>query len=189
MQVLEGHLGAHDSLHVLECLEAPFQVMVDVERAALAPVTQPAVMLHDGLHAPHDHVCPVIRIGREELLLLLISQQDAEARTTEHVIADQAGVIRRSRASLGVPVPVLAHRLTNEGVKHVGQPTQLDFVRVDLCIVALLVVTNAEEGIERNVGVTDAVVEVPEVFLTLIEAIVRDAGPKDEHETDDASCN
>ena len=163
--------------------------MIDVERAALAHVTQPAVMLHDGLHAPHDHVGPVIWIDREELLLLLISQQDAEARTTEHVIADQAGVIRRSRASLGVPVPVLAHRLTNEGVKYVGQPTQLDFVRVDLCIVALLVVTNAEEGIERDVGVTDAVVEVPEVFLTLIEAIVRDAGPKDEHETDDASCN
>ena len=42
VQVLEGHLGAHDSLHVLECLEAPFQVMVDVERAALAHVTQPA---------------------------------------------------------------------------------------------------------------------------------------------------
>ena len=82
---------------------------------------------------------------------------------------------------------MLPHRLTYEAEEYVGQAAKLDLVRVDLGVVVPLVVANAEKGTERDVGVAYAVVEVTEVFLTLVEAVVGDAGPEDEHETDDTS--
>ena len=94
-------------------------------------------------------------------------------------------------------MPALAHGLAHESEEHVGQTTQLDaigvergVVRVTRAVVGFSFVSFPvcpEERAEPDVGVAQGVVEVPEVLLPLVEAVVRDGGAEDQHEPDDAA--
>ena len=131
VQVLERHLGGHDAFHVLVRLKARLQVMVDVERAALAHVSQPPVPLHDGLHAPHHHVGSVLGVHVGELVALALVEQRRQRRRAVHVVAKKRCLRGANSAPLRVPVPALAHGLAHEREQHVGQTPQLHAVAVE----------------------------------------------------------
>ena len=96
-------------------------------------------------------------------------------------------------------MPALAHGLAHESEEHVGQTTQLDAIGVERGVVRVTkgvfgrssqtfcVLVCPEERAEPDVGVAQGVVEVPEVLLPLVEAVVRDGGAEDQHEPDDAA--
>eukprot|EP00982_Pelagococcus_subviridis_P006539 30154-Pelagococcus_subviridis.AAC.10 len=129
VQIRERNRRGDDPLHGFVRSEAQLELLVNLERGALAYVPQPPVRLDDHLHAHRDPVAAVRRHHREQRLRLPRLEQVRQRRLPGR-IRHHALLVRHRLAVFPADAQV-AQDVSHRRVQDVGQAEELGAVFFD----------------------------------------------------------